>query len=274
MAFAGVLNSMQGINSDGILIAQVFQIQFDSMLIKVKPMQPHVFRNLLLGCCCGLAVPAFVIAGPTLQPLDDIQRTAHAFLTAQHRNRKELPKIRLQSLDHRLRLPRCQAALHAFLPSGARTAGNTSVGVRCPDAKPWSIYLSANIQIHDQVLIARRFLRRGTILSAADFQPERRELSSLTGGYETDPQQLIGRQLQRALMIGKVISPQAVKMPPAVRRGETVTLVAEQSGIEITSSGIALSNANIGERLRVRNESSQRVVEGKVTDDRRVEVGR
>ncbi|HCB12614.1 MAG TPA: flagellar basal body P-ring formation protein FlgA [Gammaproteobacteria bacterium] len=237
-------------------------------------MQPHIVRNFLLGCCCGLTVPAFVIADPALQSLDDIQRTAHAFLTAQHRDRKELPKIRLQSLDRRLRLPKCQTALEAFLPSGARTAGNTSVGVRCPDAKPWSIYLSANVRIYDQVLIARRFLRRGTILSAADVQFERRELSTLPGGYETDPQQLIGRQLQHALMIGKVISPRSVKVTPAVRRGETVTLIAGQSGIEITSSGIALSDASIGERLRVRNESSQRVIEGKVTANRRVEIGR
>ncbi|HRY18515.1 MAG TPA: flagellar basal body P-ring formation chaperone FlgA [Candidatus Competibacteraceae bacterium] len=237
-------------------------------------MQPHIFRSFLLGCCCGLAVPAFVRADPALQSLDDIQRTAHAFLTVQHRDRKELPKIRLQSLDRRLRLPKCQAALEAFLPSGARTTGNTSVGVRCPDAKPWSIYLSANVRIYDQVLIARRFLRRGTILSAVDIQLERRELSTLPGGYETDPQQLIGRQLQHALMIGKVISPRSVKMTPAVRRGETVTLIAGQSGIEITSSGIALSDASIGERLRVRNESSQRVIEGKVTANRRVEIGR
>jgi len=216
----------------------------------------------------------FVMADPALQPLDDIERAAHAFLTAQHRDREDPPKIRLQTLDPRLRLPKCQAALEAFLPSGARTAGNTSIGVRCPDAKPWTLYLSANIQIHDQVLVAKRFLRRGTILNAADFQSERRELSTLPGGYETDPQQLIGRQLQRALMTGKVISPRAVKMQPEVRRGETVTLVAGQNGIKITSSGIALSDAGIGEQLRVRNENSQRVVEGKVTANRRVEVGR
>lgn len=237
-------------------------------------MRTPTLQNLLLSGCCGLAASTFVMADPTLQPLDDIERAAHTFLTAQHRGREEPPNIRLQPLDPRLRLPKCQAALEAFLPSGARTAGNTSIGVRCPDAKPWILYLSANIQIHDQVLVAKRFLRRGTILSAADFQSERRELSTLPSGYETDPQQLIGRQLQRALMAGKVIPPRSVKIPPAVRRGETVTLVAGQSGIEITSSGIALNDARIGERLRVRNERSQRVIEGKVTANRRVEVGR
>ncbi|MCP5158862.1 MAG: flagellar basal body P-ring formation protein FlgA [Gammaproteobacteria bacterium] len=232
-----------------------------------------MLRNFLLGCCCGLAIPMFVMANPALQPLDDIQRTAYAFLMAQHRHREEVAQIRLQPSDRRLRLPQCRTALEAFLPSGARTVGNTSVGVRCPDVKPWTIYLSANIRVYDRVLVARRFLRRGSILSASDLQPERRELSTLPGGYETDPQKLIGQQLQRALMVGTVISPRAVKILPAIQRGETVTLVAGQSGIEITSSGIALDDASIGERLRVRNESSQRVVEGKVTADRRVEVG-
>lgn len=237
-------------------------------------MRTPVLRNILLSCCCGLATPTFTVASETLQPLDDIQRTAHAFLLAQHRDRQEPAKIRLQAPDPRLRLAKCRAALEAFLPSGARPVGNTSVGVRCPDAKTWTLYLSANVRVYDQVLVASRFLRRRAILSAADFRPERRELSALPGGYETDPQQLIGRQLQRALMVGKVISPRAVKMPPAVRRGETVTLIAGQSGIEITSSGIALSDASIGERLRVRNESSERVVEGEVIADRRVKVGR
>lgn len=44
--------------------------------------------------------------------------------------------------------------------------------------------------------------------------------------------------------------------------------------MEITSSGIALSDAGLGERLRVRNQTSKRVVEGTAMSNHRVEVGR
>ena len=234
------------------------------------PITPR-WRNLLFAGSYGLA--AFAMADSALQPLDDIPRTVQTFLMAQHQHRAEPPEIRLQPLDPRLRLPKCRAALEAFLPSGAKNVGNASIGVRCPDPA-WTVYQRAEIRVYDQVLVANRFLRRNAIVSAADLRTERRELSALPGGYETDPAQLIGRQLRQAFMAGMVISPRSVKIPSAVRQGDTVTLVARHAGMEVTSSGVALGDAGIGERVRVRNEASQRVVEGTVIDERRVEVGK
>ncbi len=228
----------------------------------------------ILLSCSGLAAPVWALAEETIQPLATIQRQAHEFLVAQHRNRTEPPQIRLSDLDPRLRLPKCGVALEAFLPGGAKTVGNTSVGVRCPAPRPWTVYQSASVRIFDQVLVASRFLVKGTVLGAADLQAERRELSALSGGYETVPERLIGKQLRRALTTGTVIAPQAVKAVPLIKQGETVTLVIRQGGMEVSSSGVALSDADLGERLRVRNEASKRVIEGTVTASHRVEVGR
>lgn len=224
--------------------------------------------------CCGLAAPLGTTADEAIQPLDTIQRQAREFLAAQHRNRAEPPEIRLNDLDPRLRLPKCGAPLEAFLPGGAKPVGNTSVGVRCPGARPWTVYQRAGVRIFDQVLIARRFLAKGTILSAVDLKAERRELSALVGGHETNPENLIGKQLRRALAAGAVVAPQAVKAIPLIKQGETVTLVIRQGGMEVSSSGIALSDAEPGQRVRVRNATSKRVVEGTVTASGRVEVGR
>ncbi|MBK8538299.1 MAG: flagellar basal body P-ring formation protein FlgA [Candidatus Competibacteraceae bacterium] len=231
------------------------------------------FPKMVLGCC-GLAAPAFTVAEEAIQSLAAIQSAAHAFLMTQHRNRSEPPQIQLRDLDPRLRLVPCAAPLEAFLPGGAKTVGNTSIGVRCPGSQSWTVYQSATVQVFDQVQVASRFLSKGAILSAADLRSERRELSALPGGYETAPEPLLGKQLRQALMAGAVIAPQAVKAVPAIRRGETVTIISRQGGMEVSSSGIALSDAELGGRVRIRNESSQRVVEGTVTDQHRVEIGR
>lgn len=227
----------------------------------------------ILSVCCGLATPTWVLAEEAIQPLETIQRQAHELLSAQHRDRAEPPQIRVNELDPRLRLPNCQAQLEAFLPGGAKLVGNTSVGVRCPNPR-WTVYQRASVRIFDRVLVANHHLAKGTVLSAADLRAERHELSVLPGGYETAPERLIGKQLRRALPAGAVIPPQAVKAAPLIKQGETVTLVIRQGGMEVSSSGTALSDAAPGERLRVRNEASRRVVEGTVTANRRVEVGR
>ena len=91
--------------------------------------------------------------------------------------------------------------------------------------------------------------------------------------YATTSENLLGKQLRRALPAGAVVVPQAVKGVPLIRQGETVTLVMRQGGMEVRSSGIALGDAELGQRLRVRNESSKRVVEGTATASRLVEVG-
>lgn len=221
----------------------------------------------------GLAALTLAMAGEAIQPLDTIQRQVYEFLTAQHRHRAESPQIRLSELDPRLRLAKCGAALEAFLPGGARTVGNTSIGVRCPGPQPWTVYQRASVRVFDQVLVASRFLDKGTILSAADFRLERRDLSLLSGGYEIAAESLIGKQLRQALNAGAAISPQALKTVPAIRQGAVVTIVVRRGGMEISSSGIALSDAGLGERVRVRNETSKRVVEGTVTGNHRVEVG-
>ena len=232
-------------------------------------MRTNGWLPAILLTCGGLAT-----ADETIQPLPTIQQQAHEFLAAQHRNRAEPPQIRLNDLDPRLRLPKCGAQLEAFLPGGAKTMGNTSVGVRCAGPRPWTIYQSASVSLFDQVLVASRFLAKGTVLSAADLRIERRELSALPSGYETAPDHLIGKQMRYALPAGMVVAPQSVKVAPLIKQGETVTLVSRQGGMEVRSSGVALSGADVGERVRIRNETSKRVVEGTVTANRQVEVGR
>ena len=221
--------------------------------------------------CLGLAGPARA-AEDAIQPLDAIQQRAQQFLAEQHRARVEPPQIRMKALDPRLRLPECGAALEAFFPSGAKPFGNTSVGVRCPGSRPWTVYQRASVRIYEPVIVAGRFLPKGTVLSPLDLNAERRDLSTLAGGYETVPDHLLGKQVRQGLPAGAVVSPQAVKALPLIRQGETVTLLIRQGGMEVRSSGVALNDAESGQRLKVRNETSKRIVEGTATASRQVEV--
>jgi flagella basal body P-ring formation protein FlgA len=110
------------------------------------------------------------------------------------------------------------------------------------------------------------------LLSEGDLKKERRDLSSLPAGFETEASRLLGKQLRRALQAGQVIAPQTVVATPLVRRGERVTLLARQGHAEVAASGVALRDGALGERLAVRNERSGLVVEGKVVERHRIEV--
>jgi len=59
-----------------------------------------------------------------------------------------------------------------------------------------------------------------------------------------------------------VIKPKSVQAQKLVHRGEHIMLVALAGNMEVRMSGTALSDAVLGQRVRVKNISSKRVVEG------------
>lgn len=215
---------------------------------------------------------SYAVAAELAQSLADIQKRAEEFLLTQHTGSTEPVEVQVSQLDPRLRLASCGTPLEAFQSNGARALGSTTVGIRCPGPQPWTVYISASVRAFTEVLVATRFLPQGAVLSGADLKAERHDLSALAGNYETVPARLIGKKLRRSVPMDMVISPQNVTMPPLITKGERVSVLARQAGIEVISSGIALSDAALGERLRVRNESSQKVIEGTVRAAQRIEV--
>lgn len=199
------------------------------------------------------------------QSHDSIRARVHQFLVEQlEPSQRQDAEIEIGSLDPRLRLRQCTAALQAFALGGRDTVGATSVGVRCEDAQPWTLYVTARVVVFDDVLVASRSLRRGEPLGPGDLRRERKDLSRLAYGYLTDADSAQGKILKRSYLPGQVVQPNHLQAPQLVKRGQQVTLHAEAGGIEIHMGGEALSDGAAGERIQVRNNSSNRIVEGEV----------
>ena len=78
--------------------------------------------------------------------------------------------------------------------------------------------------------------------------------------------------LRRPLAAGTPLTRQALAPPLVVRRGQQVVLLAETAGLQVRSSGTALADAARGERVRVKNSRSRRIVEGVAVDAATVRV--
>lgn len=181
--------------------------------------------------------------------------------------------VEVGRLDPRLRLPACDKKLEAFLPPGGKLIGGATIGVRCTGGKPWSLYVPAKVGMRIGILIANRPLARGARLSPEDLRMDERDAATLTQGYLTDPQQAYGQVLKRSLSVGAPLVPAALEPPLAIKKGDRVTVVAKSAGgIEVRMAGTALTNGAAGDRIRVRNLNSERVVEGTVAGGGIVEV--
>lgn len=224
-------------------------------------------RSLLLSLAlCALALPPAAL-GSEVESHGNILKAARAFLTEQARQHHgDSLEVRVVPgrLDSRLRLRACDTPLEAHLPPGGRLIGGTTVGVRCPGPSPWSLYVPMQVNVRGEVVIINRSLPRGTVLSSGDLRLERRELNSLHSGYLVDPERAKDMVLRRALSGGTVLTPHMVEPQRLVHRGERVTLISENSVVTVRMAGEAMADGSYGDRVRVRNLSSRRVVEGRV----------
>lgn len=197
------------------------------------------------------------------QSQDALREAARTFLQQQVVLEKgNSVEIVIGRLDPRLRLDPCPGPLRPFLPAGARLQGKLNVGVRCPDGKPWTVYLPASIRVYGEVLTTTRPISRGEILRADDVRPLRQELGRLQRGYYRRDDAVVGKLAIRALPAGTPLDPRMLKAQRVIRRGDEVSILVSAGGLQVRSRGKALADAARGERLAVRNLRSKRIVEG------------
>lgn len=222
-------------------------------------------RMRLLGVLL-LALPAFTVQGDArrFESASSIEKTAHAFILVAARVLGGDAQVSLQPLDPQIRYARCDQPLTADFAPGARPVGNTSVGVRCPGSTPWTVYLSARVQLFADALVASHPIARGVPLTANDLTRRRIDLAAFPDSTLTDPRQTLGQRLRYPLAAGSVLNAGLLENLPTVRRGQTVTVISGQPGLEVRAHAEALADGRDGDRIQVRNRLTRKVIEGRI----------
>lgn len=208
-----------------------------------------------------LTVPA---QAASLHALHEIEHAAYLHAVSEARARFNNPQVSISSLDTRLRLQACQSPLDTFSNHDELRSGQLTVGVRCHAPVNWTVYVPAQIKVMQDVVVTKRPLSADHILTANDIKLAPRDIVSERKGFVTDATALIGQQLKSPLPMGSVLEASQFKSQILVHRGDLITLVAAVGNMEVRVRGEAMANAGLGQRVKVKNISSERIVEGVV----------
>jgi flagella basal body P-ring formation protein FlgA len=214
---------------------------------------------LLAGLAFGTPAPA----APGATDSQQIRAAAERFIEG-FGSRDVTVTATAGGLDARLALAGCAGELTPFLPSGASVRARTTVGVRCPDAGGWSIFVPVAVESTTQLAVARRALARGEMPAPTDLDLVSRTVPGLPAQFLAQPADTGGRRLRRPIAAGDPIPIEALAAPVLVERGQQVTLLAAAAGIAVRANAVALDDGGFGDRVRVRNTVSGRILEGSV----------
>lgn len=215
------------------------------------------FSALAATCLAGLAA----LAMPRAALADDGVQAARAAAAA------AWPEARIVAPNT---AAPCPVATVVDRPSAARN-GVSQVRVRCPASPGWTRYIALRVTQQQAIAVLRTPLAKGQALTAEAIDWQSRDVFTLPADTLTQ-RNVAALVAKRDLVAGSVLTASQFVAPKAIARGQAVTLVSRAEGMEVRAPGEALADAAVGTRVKVRNNTSRRIVEGIAQGNGTVEV--
>ncbi|QWE07380.1 flagellar basal body P-ring formation chaperone FlgA [Polynucleobacter sp. JS-JIR-5-A7] len=208
---------------------------------------------------------------PAFQNLRIINQKVKDFLTTQSAGSPGKPEITVTPMEEGTQLTYCPSP-EPFFPPNSAAWGRTTVGVRCGQPKPWTVYVQANVSIIANYVVAGAPIGQGQTISANELQLQKGDLTTLPAGIFTEFNRVIGQTARMSLVAGTVLKKEMLKMPLIVQKGQSVRVSSGGKGFSISTDGQALNEASEGELVKVK-VSNGSVVTGIAKENGVVEVG-
>jgi flagella basal body P-ring formation protein FlgA len=221
---------------------------------------------------CALAITTRTASADAMTDPALIRAAAERAVRAQAGASTNPLTLHVAPLDSRLRVAACDVPLTASIVGASEVRPQTMVGVRCEGSIHWTVYTTVKVESQAAVFIALRSMPRDTEVTAADFKLETRSVPGIASAYVGDAAALAAQRLGRPILGGEPLAFEALAPANLIHRGQHVVLLAHTGGLEVRMNGIALDDGRASQRIKVQNESSQRVMEGIVRSANEVEA--
>ena len=134
------------------------------------------------------------------------------------------------------------------------------------------VWATATVEVLAEVVITKKPLGRHKPITEDDIELLKMDLAKLPSGVITDPEAVLGKRTKRAIGAKTVLRADQVELPPLVKRGDVVVIIAESSGLKITAMGQVKKKGRLGESIPVMNYDSKKILYGRVLDSSTVKV--
>jgi len=171
-------------------------------------------------------------------------------------------------------LPKGKITYEVILPKNTDFLGTIPLSVifRVNRHFQKRVWATVSIEMLAEVVITRRPLRRYQLITEDDIRLQKMDLAELPSNIITSCEEVLGKRTKSAINANVVLRSDLVELPPLVRRGDVVLMIAESDGLKITALGEVRERGRRGERIRVVNLDSKREIYARVLDSKTVKV--
>lgn len=229
--------------------------------------QKFILHGILLflvpvTACIALEAPSAALSEGTLESKISILILERWYALGQREG--SISKVLIKGIPSGYQAPgKCLEALEVKAAKQLRP-GNNSIEVNCTLRRSWSLMLNADIEVWRNVVVLRDHIGRGERITDSSLVLQQRNIADLQRGYFTSFEQVINNVSKRSLRAGAAVNPSMINLPILVKRGQAITLRAKRVGFSVDMKGLALKKGRQGEKIKVKNSSSGKVLYGTI----------
>ena len=144
--------------------------------------------------------------------------------------------------------------------------------VAYPDGRTEQMQVRLRIRKFADVVVATDKLDRHTTVDQSAFSVVRTDVTTLREQPVTSLDAMTGLRTTRIIRVGTVVTSGMIEAIPEVEAGTEVSIVFNDGLCTITARGKALEPGYKGDRVRVRNDASGKIIQAEVVDNASVSV--
>ncbi len=153
---------------------------------------------------------------------------------------------------------------------GFKIAVRTQINSFVDDATETEPNLNRKAGFAKFVVLAKS-LQTGEIIGADDVTVVNRDANPGIG-YFRDVNDVVGRKTKRAMNINQIIRTRHLELDYAIQKDQSVIIESKIGPVTVVSYGIAVAYAQLGELVKVKNNSSGQVVEGVAISEKKIRI--
>lgn len=233
-----------------------------------------VITLLILMTCCSTAVAGRTSRKGQMVEPDAIRDAVKSFILRNAPWETDQMQVKEIRFKHPIRVPSGRVMLQVAAPKHNDWIGSTpfAVQVFVGRQRVRRITVPAQIEVWSDVVVSVKPLGKYQPIEKDDIRIERMNLARVPSNVVVRMDQALGRRANRNIAADCILRRDQIETPPVVRRGDIVQIVAQSPILKITVKGMAKQNGAKGQRIKVINLRSKKLVYALVVDDQTVRV--
>ncbi|MEE4359452.1 MAG: flagellar basal body P-ring formation chaperone FlgA [Desulfococcaceae bacterium] len=190
--------------------------------------------------------------------------------------KKKCPKAKIRSVraEKEIVLPAGKRSHRISLPENVRLSGKVPVSVQflVKGSPEKEIIIIAELEIRSTALITLKPLGRYKPITEKDVEIREMDADDIPSDALLSVQDVTGKRARRKIPAETVLRKDLLEQIPLIKRGDIVRLIAESDSLRITTLGQARNKGGRGDRIRVINLDSRKMIYGEVENANTVRI--